>query len=100
MSVVSVTSDGHVDVDWEYEVECPECKGTITRLNIEQIHTGEFYVEDGEGVYEPDVTFGEVPDIRYFCPLCRKLLFNDEEEAKRFLLSRSWEPDLLPMPLD
>jgi len=99
MSVVTVAGDGHVDVDWENAVPCPECGEDIYALDAKYTRMAQFYIEDGDGVYDSEDDFGCQGGTVYYCPHCGKELFDNHNDALKFLLSRSWVPDLLPMPL-
>jgi acetone carboxylase gamma subunit len=98
MSIVTVDSAGHVNADSEYEVPCPSCGASISflRYAFRNIEHGDFYMDGDSPQYDDNDWLGE---LEFYCPECDELLFTSEKDAKRFLLSRSWEPDLLPMPL-
>jgi predicted RNA-binding Zn-ribbon protein involved in translation (DUF1610 family) len=99
MSIVTVDSAGHVNADSEYEVPCPRCGASISFLRYAWSSTeyGDFYMDGDSPQYDDDEEF--LGNLKFYCPECNALLFTKEEDAERFLLSRSWEPDLLPMPL-
>jgi len=62
--------------------KCPICKEEIEKLcftsKVEQ--TG---VYDGAGWDTQN--YGDWDDIKFWCPVCDKFLFTDEEKAQRFL---------------
>jgi hypothetical protein len=99
MSIVTVDSVGHVNADSEYEVPCPKCGASITMLRYfsRNYCAGDFYL-DGDSPQYDDDELGE-SELEFYCPECDEILFTSEKDAKKFLLSRSWEFDLLPMPL-
>jgi len=99
MSAVTIQSNGHVDVDWQDQVPCPVCKEGISQLRATSPREDMCYIEDGKLIYEPEFNYQDDDETEYYCPACGILLFTREEGAERFLLSRSWEPDVLPMPL-
>jgi len=68
---------------------------TCLRFAQTETHMGEFYIEDDDkGYYDTDET--EIEEERWFCPTCGAKLFENEDDAERFLLSRRWVPGVLP----
>jgi len=101
MSTVTVDSKGNVNVDWEYEVPCPKCGEPITHLRYKwsNIEYGDFYMDGDSPEYDADDNEC-IGKPTFSCPECYSPLFTNEKDAKSFLLSRSWQPDVLPMPLE
>lgn len=74
------------------KLRCPECEGEIYYLiNVSSGTMGYYFRLDkvsGEIEYENQVN-GYVDDGKtneWWCPLCNVALFNNEEEAKKFLI--------------
>ena len=69
--------------------ECPECGGEIdylTAFNTSVPQVSNFFVKaDGETEYEYVETSEEGTDYHYYCPKCNAFLFDNEEDAERFL---------------
>ena len=69
-------------------VKCPECGEEIGVLknictNITQEFT--FYIAKGEVEYKYEDTPSEGGDSEFYCPKCNAFLFDNEEDAERFL---------------
>ena len=69
-------------------VKCPECGEEIGVLknicgNITQEFT--FYIVKGEAEYKYEGTLSEGGDSVFYCPRCGASLFDNEEDAERFL---------------
>jgi DNA-directed RNA polymerase subunit RPC12/RpoP len=67
---------------------CPECGKEISYLLVERVEGGMAELdEEGELEYEwADDYYGdEAVGLRYICPECGKVLFEDEYDAEAFL---------------
>ena len=65
-------------------VKCRKCKKKIENLEyIVTIQDGGIF--DLKDEYDSEYLTPEVISSKFFCPRCRKLLFEVEEEAREFL---------------
>ena len=70
-------------------VKCPKCGKEIDTLknictNITHEYT--FYIaSNGEADYKYERDLSEYSESEYWCPECDAFLFDNEEEAERFL---------------
>lgn len=67
--------------------KCPKCNKRISDLINQQSAIIE-YVMDKQGNYEDYTTEPDDEVNIWLCPLCREELFDDEEEAIKFLKNK------------